>query len=149
MKCTPPPKKAISFYGNSDIQKAARKVFPILIELATDSTRPTITYGELAKKIGLKYMPGKLKNPQKSLDGRRAQWMRLPLGSIWKTLFNYQQKVDFDIPYLMTIVINQQSRLPTIFKTYCNWSYEKIKSEQNAVYKFKRWAEVKDAICKK
>lgn len=148
MKCGPPPgKKAINFCGNSEKQIAARHVFPILIELATDSTRPTITYGKLADKIGLEYMPGKLKNPKETLNAFRAQWMRHPLGCIWQTLFEYQQRVDVDIPYLMTIVINAESELPTIFNEELNWSKDKIELAQDDVYNFKQWQDVMEAIC--
>ena len=147
MKCGPPDKKAINFYGNSERQIAARQALPILMQHATDSTRSTITYGELADEIGMEYMPGELKNPIESLDAFRAQWMRLPLGCIWQTLFEYQQESDLEIPYLTTIVVNRNSDVPTIFKTYLSWSDEKIKAAQDAVYKFKQWQDVMEAIC--
>ena len=115
MKYGPPGKKAINSYGNGERQIAARQALPILIQLATDSTRPIITYGELADEIGMEYMPGKLKNPKKSLDAFRAQWMRLPLGCIWQTLFDHQQKSNIEIPYLTTIVVNKNTDVPTIF----------------------------------
>ena len=148
MKYGPPGKKSINFYGNSERQIAARQALPILIQLATNSTRPIITYGELADKIGMEYMPGKLKNPIESLDAFRARWMRLPLGCIWQTLFDHQQKSNIEIPYLTTIVVNKNTEVPTIFKKYLNWSDEKIKLEQDAVYKFEQWTDVMEAILK-
>ena len=147
MQYGPPGRKAINFYGCSERQEAARQALPILIQHATDSTRPTITYGELVDEIGMEYMPGKLKEPKESLDAFRAQWMRLPLGCIWQTLFEYQQKSDLDIPYLTTIVVNKNSDVPTIFKTYLNWSDEEIKAAQDAVYNFEQWQDVMEAIC--
>lgn len=144
MKYGPPDIKKMNFYGSDERQEAARQALPILIQHATDSTRPTITYGELADKIGMEYMPGELKNAKKSWNGFRARWMRLPLGCIWQTLFEYQQKSDLDIPYLTTIVVNKDSGMPTIFK---NWSDEKIKAAQDAVYNFEQWQDVMEAIC--
>lgn len=65
MKYGPPGRKAINFHGNEDRQIVAQLAFPILIELATDQNRPTIPYGKLADRIGIQYMPGKLKNSKK------------------------------------------------------------------------------------
>ncbi len=149
MKKGPPEQKAINFYGNDARQIAARRVFPILIQLATDSNRPTITYGELADKIGKDYLPGKLKDPKNTLDAFRAQWMRNPLGCIWQTLFEHQQDSNIEIPYLMTIVVNKNTNLPTIFETHLTWSEKKIKSEQDAVYKFEQWPDIMEAINQK
>ena len=147
MKCTCPGKKRINFHGNEDRQIVAQLAFPILIELAHDENHPTITYGRLADRIGIQYMPGKLKNPKKSLNGRRALWMRLPLGCIWHTLFELQKDFDEDIPYLTTIVVNQDKEIPTIFKSDdYGWSDKEIKDAQKDVYCFKRWADVKERI---
>ena len=143
MKYSP---KTINFHGNEDYQIAAQLAFPILIELATDEKQPTISYGELVDRIGIQYMPGKLKNPKKSLNGRRAQWMRLPLGCIWQTLFELQEDFDEDIPYLTTVVVNRSTKIPTFFKSDLDWSDERIKEAQKDVYCFKRWADVKEII---
>lgn len=92
-------------------------------------------------------MPGKLKNPKKSLNARRAFWMRLPLGCIWHTLFEYQKRNPvLDIPYLTTIVVNQGTDIPTIFKEWYDWSEEQIKAAQNAVYKFEQWTDIMEVI---
>lgn len=147
MKHSSPDVKQMNFYGDNPRQIAARQVFPILIELATDKSRPTIFYGQLVDRIGIQYMPGKLKNPKKSLDARRALWMRLPLGCIWHTLFEYQKRnPDLDIPYLTTIVVNQDTDIPTVFKERYNWSEEQIKAAQNDVYEFEQWTDIMDAI---
>ncbi|MDE0327346.1 MAG: hypothetical protein OXN27_25745 [Candidatus Poribacteria bacterium] len=148
MKYGPPDTNPINFYGNSEMQIAARQALPILIQLATDSTRPIITYGELAVEIGMEYMPGKLKNPIESLDAFRALWMRRPLGCIWQTLFEYQQESNMEIctiPYLTTIVVNKGTDVPTIFRDF-NWSDEKIRSERDKVYKFEDWTDVLEEI---
>lgn len=138
MNCGPPSEKAINFHSTEkDYQRVAREVFPVLIQLATDKTRPTISYGELAEKVGVTHIP----------QNRRGHWMRWPLGCIWQTLFEYQKDTDLDIPYLMTIVVNKNSDVPTIFKTYLNWSDEKIKAAQDAVYNFEHWQDVMEAIC--
>ena len=145
MKYGPPGVKAINFYGDDKRQIAARQAFPILIQLATDPTRPIITYGELADEIGMQYIPDKLRD----LKPFKALWMRLPLGCIWQTLFEYQQESNMEIctiPYLTTIVVNKGTDVPTIFKKYLNWSNEKIKSEQCKVYGFEGWADVLEEI---
>ena len=149
MEYGPPDRKAINFYENGGDtprkkarKKAARQAFPILIELATDSAYPTITYGKLADKIGMQYIPNGLIN----LKGRRAQWMRLPLGCIWQTLFEYQQESNIEIPYLTTIVVNKDSNMPTVFKEYLGWSDERIISEQTKVYRFEYWTDVLEEI---
>lgn len=150
MKYGPPDVKRMNLYGNDKRQIAARQAFPILIELATDKSRPTIFYGQLVDRVGIQYMPGKLKNPKKSLKGRRSLWMRLPLGCIWQTLFEYQKRnPDLDIPYLTTIVVNQDTDIPSIFKENYNWSEEQIKAAQDAVYKFKQWTDIMEAILDK
>lgn len=146
MKYGPPGKKPLNFYGDSDMQIAARQAFPILIQRATDNSRP-ITYGELTDEIGMEYMPGKLKDPKESLDAFRALWMRHPLACIWQTLLEHQQKSNLDIPYLTTIVVNNNSDVPTIFKTYLNWSTKKIKEAQDAVYKFEHWTDILEELC--
>ena len=130
-----------NFYGNKPREIAAREVFPILVELATDSTRPTITYGKLADKI-LQYIPAGLRDQ----TGRKAQWMGWPLGNIWHRLFDYQQESNIEIPYLTTIVVNQDTDVPTIFKKHFNWSNEKIRSEQCKVYEFEYWTNVLEEI---
>ena len=153
MKYGPPEYKAINFYGDEERQIAARQAFPILIELAelatespihtpvpppgasvpddTDSTRPTITYGELADKIGL---------------NGRARWMRLPLGCIWQTLWEYQHESGIEIPYLTTIVVNAARNIPTIFKKYLNWSATEIADAQREVYDFQQWHSVMEHL---
>lgn len=47
MKHSSPDVKQMNFYGDNARQIAARQAFPILIELATDNSRPTISYGQL------------------------------------------------------------------------------------------------------
>ena len=134
------PYSALNFHSDEkDYHKVAREVFPILIQLATDSKRPTISYGQLAEKVGVTHIP----------SNRRGHWMRWPLGSIWCTLFEYQQESDLDIPYLTTIVVNKSTGIPTVFKERLNWSKEKIKLEQDAVYKFEQWIDIMEAICQK
>ena len=145
MKYGPPDKNPINFYGNDPRQIAAQQAFPILIQRATERTCP-ISYGDLADKIGMQYMPGKLKNPIESLDAFRSLWMRRPLGCIWQTLFEYQQESSIEIPYLTTIVVNKDSDIPTIYKEYLNWSKERIRAEQDEVYKFKQWTDVIDSL---
>ena len=139
MEYGPPGGNGSNFYGEYPQQIAARQVFPILIELATDSTCPVIRYGELADRID-EYIPVGLR--REALKGRKAQWMRLPLGRIWQTLFEYQGESNIEIPYLTTIVVNKNSDLPTMFKEYLGWSDEKIISEQVKVYQFKHWRDV-------
>ena len=142
MEYGPPSGKAINFYGNGKRQIAARQAFPILIQLATDSTRPTITYGELADQIGMQYIPDGIRD----LEGFKALWMRLPLGSIWQTLLEYQRESKIEIPYLTTIVVNKNTDVPTMFREYLNWSNEKIKSEQCKVYQFEYWTDILEEI---
>ena len=142
MEYGPPSGKAINFYGNNKRQIAARQAFPILIQLATDSTRPVITYGELADEMGMQYIPDGLRE----LKGYKALWMSRPLGHIWQTLFEYQERYNIEIPYLTTIVVNKGSNVPTIFKKYLDWSDEKIISEQVKVYQFEYWTDVLEEI---
>ena len=86
-----------NFYGEKPREIAARQVFPILVELATDSTRPTITYGDLAGEI-VQYIP----DGSRDQPGPRAKWIGWPLGNIWQRLFEYQQESNKEIPYLTT-----------------------------------------------
>lgn len=150
MKSGPPGGRKENFYeGEEERHVAARQAFPILIELATDKTHPTIFYGQLADRIGMEYIPKGLRSS--SLKGRRAQWMSYPLGHIWQTLFEYQQESNIEtlkcIPYLTTIVVSQDTpHLPTIFRTYLHWSDEKIRSEQEKVYRFEHWREILEGI---
>ena len=145
MKHCPPKYKAINFYGDMDRQIVARKAFPILIELAAGGTHSTINYGELIDKIGLQYMPGKLKDPKTS-NGLRALWMRYALASIWQTLWEYQCDSGIDIPYLTTIVVNAKSQIPTFFKKSWKWSDEKIATAQREVYDFQQWHDVMEHL---
>ena len=133
-----------NFYGNKPRQIAARKIFPILVELATDSTYPTITYGQLASRI-LRYIP----DGSRDQPGPRARWMQWPLGNLWYTLFEYQQKSNMEIctiPYLTTIVINQDTGLPTYFHRVLGWPNERIRSEQDKVYRFEYWTDILEKI---
>ena len=140
MQYGPPGGNGSNFYGEDPQQIAARQVFPILIELATDSTScPVIHYGELADKID-EYIPVGLR--REALKGRKAQWMRRPLGRIWQTLFEYQGESNIEIPYLTIIVVSKSSGLPTVFKDDLGWSDEKIRSEQCKVYQFEHWRSV-------
>lgn len=142
-----------NFYGSKPREIAAREIFPILVELANDGPPPitygaitygAITYVELADRI-LEYIP----DGSRDQPGPRAKWMGWPLGNIWHRLFDYQQESNMEIctiPYLTTIVVNQDTRLPTIFKTRFHWSNEDIRSEQCKVYNFESWTDVLEDI---
>ena len=129
-----PPGNQPNLYGNEPCQIVARDVFPKLIQVATNSERLPISYDKLAEKAGIPYYPSRGRN------------MAKPLGIIWKALFELHQDFDDDIPYLTTIVINKKTKDPTIFKTYLNWSDQDIADAQRDVYKFQRWAEIKEII---
>lgn len=129
-----------NFYGNKPREIAARKIFPILVKLANDGP-PPITYGELADRI-VKYIP----DGSRDQPGPRAKWMGWPLGNIWHRLFDYQQESNIEIPYLTTIVVNKDTRVPTIFNTRFKWSNEKIRSEQCKVYNFEDWTDILEEI---
>jgi len=136
MKHGPPDNTPGFICGNEMFQKVAREAFPILIQLATDNTEPKIFYSKLAEKACVSHIP----------ECFRGLWMRKPLGSVWRTLFEYQQESGIEIPYLTTIVINKDTGIPTIFKAWLNWSDEKIAAEQMAVYNFKQWIDVMEAV---
>ena len=129
-----------NFYGNKPREIAARKIFPILVELANDGP-PPITYGKLADRI-VQYIP----DGSRKLPRTRAKWMMWPLGNIWHRLFDYQQESNIEIPYLTTIVVNKGTRVPTIFKKRFNWPNEKIRSEQCKVYNFEYWTDILEQI---
>ena len=134
-----------NFYGNKPREIAAREVFPILVELANDGPPPitygAITYVELADRI-LEYIP----DGSRDQPGPRAKWIGWPLGNIWHRLFDYQQESNIEIPYLTTIVVNQDTRVPTFFKTRFHWSNEKIRCEQCKVYEFEYWTDILEEI---
>lgn len=131
-----PPGNTPNFYGEKDYQKVARDVFPRLIQLATDDKHPTIYYEKLAEISGVTHI----------VKNRMGHWMRHPLGSIWQTLFELQKDFDENIPYLTTIVVNKNSKVPTLYKSYLEWSDEDITDAQRDVYMFKRWTEIMKII---
>lgn len=136
-----PPGNTPNLYGEKSYQKVARDAFPILIQLATDDKHPTIYYEKLAEISGVTHI----------VKNRMGHWMRHPLGSIWRTLFELQESFDEDIPYLTTIVVRKDTGVPTIYKTHqkLKWSDEDIAEAQRDVYKFKRWTEVMEIILKR
>ena len=69
-------------------QEVARKAFPILIELA--KARKTITYGELADKLGIS--PHEYPMPQM-------------LGSIVTTLTQFGEEWNEEFPHLTVLVV--------------------------------------------
>lgn len=127
-----PPITIPNFYGYEMFQIVARDAFPILIQLATDAECPKTTYGKLAEQVGY---------------GTRS--MNKPLGSIWQTLYEFQQEFGKDIPYLTTIVVNKNTKVPTYFKSYSGWSNKEIAAAQKDVYAFQRWTDVMERILKK
>lgn len=133
MNCDYVPKER-NFYGDDDYQIKARKAFPILIELATDPEQPTMTYGQLAKKI------------DRYFNSYSALQMTAPLGSIWTTLLRYQEKSGIDIPYLTIIIVSQETGLPTYFKNNLKWSNKEIADAQADVYNFQQWPDVREHI---
>ena len=77
----------LNFFGNAKEYKApAREIFPILIQWAI-TREPDTTYGRLARAVG--------KSP-----GFETLSLNWALGSVWQTLFEYQQRTGIDIPYL-------------------------------------------------
>lgn len=123
-----------NFYGDKDFQIIARDAFLILIELATDPEQPTITYGQLVDRAGWNF------------DRFSAQRMTKPLGSIWKTLLEYQEASGIDIPYLTIIVVAKDTGLPTYFRNNLDWSYREIANAQADVYNFQQWIDVREHI---
>ncbi|MDE0086579.1 MAG: hypothetical protein OXU23_12750 [Candidatus Poribacteria bacterium] len=121
-----------NFYGNKDFQIIAREAFPILIDLATDPVQPTMTYGQLAERVG------------RNVDRFSALRMTKPLGSIWTTLLRYQEKSGIDIPYLTIIIVDQDRGLPTYFRNNLDWSYREIANAQADVYNFQQWIDVRE-----
>lgn len=122
-----------NFFGNDkQYQATAREIFPILIQWAM-TREPNTTYGRLASAVGRS--PG---FETLSLNGA--------LGSVWKTLFEYQERTGIDIPYLTTIVVNQKTRLPTYFRDRLGWPLAEIQEKQEEVYRFGQWAEIEAAI---
>lgn len=123
----------LNFFGNSrQYQATAREIFPILIQWAI-TREPNTTYGRLASEVG--------KSP-----GFETLSLNGALGSVWQTLFEYQERTSIDIPYLTTIVVNQETRLPTYFRDKLGWSLAEISAKQEEVYRFGQWAEIETAI---
>ena len=129
-----------NIYGNKWSQKVGWEIFPILMQMAIEGQAP-ITYGELADQAEEAGIEFKTKH-----KGRRALCMNYPLGCVLKTLFEYQEKSGIDIPYLTTIIVNKDTRQPTYFSKGQGWSDDKIQAEQTAVYNFKHWAHIRQAI---
>ena len=131
-----------NIYGNRWSQTVGREIFPILIQMAIDRQSP-ITYGELVDKAeaaGIKF------KHKPEYRGLRARSMNSPLGCVLRTLFEYQEESGIDIPYLTTIVVNQDTRRPTYYSKGHGWSDDKIRAEQAAVYNFERWEHIRQAI---
>ena len=128
-----------NIYGNKWSQEVGRAIFPILIEMAIEGQDP-IPYGKFADKAEAAGIEFKTTHP-----GRRAQSMRCPLGCVLKTLFEYHKESGIEIPYLTTIVVNKSTRQPTYFKKL-GWSDDQIQAKQAAVYKFKQWEHIRQAI---
>ena len=135
--------KVRDFYGNKPREIAARQLFPILIEFANSGPPPNddpLTYEKLADEI-LEYIP----LGSRSQPGTKAKWMAWPLGNIWHRLYDYQQESDIDIPYLTVIVVSKRTGQPTHFSNLGkpdDW----IQAEQEAVYTFKQWEQIRQAI---
>jgi len=79
----------------------------------------------------------------------------LPLGSglknrvqysVLKTLFEYHEELGMDVPYLTTIIVNNDTGLPTHFSKGQGWSKEKIWAKQQAVYEYEHWEHVRQVI---
>ena len=126
----PLPFTSDNIHGSKDHQIRARRIFPVLIELAIDKNRLAITYGGLADRINYP-------NPRN---------MSKPLGCIWKSLYEYQETSGLDIPYLTTIVVAKDTRLPTYYKNNLGWSETKIRSEQELVYQFEHWTTIIESL---
>ena len=128
-----------NIHGDKWSQKIGREVFSILIQMAIDDQDP-ITYGKLADKVeetGIELTEDK---------GRRAQSMISPLACVLKTLFEYHEELGMDVPYLTTIIVNNDTGLPTHFSEGQGWSKEKIQAKQKAVYEYEHWENVRQVI---
>ena len=127
-----------NIYGNKWSQEVGRAIFPILIEMAIEGQDP-ITYGDLADKAEEAGIEFKTTHP-----GQRARSMRCPLGCVLKTLFEYHKESGIEIPYLTIIIVNKSTRQPTYFTKM--WGDDQIQAKQAAVYKFKQWEQIRQAI---
>ena len=128
------PDPQLNMFGNDkNYQKVARDAFPILIQLTR--IKETITYGELAKKIGVS----------------NARNLDYPLGSISTTLYELQEEwaeeiPRIDIPRLTSIVVSKDTRLPSYPPGITPSEFEDV---QKTIYNFPLWTSVLEAIVNK
>jgi hypothetical protein len=124
-------------WGNALYQKRARRVFPLLVNLAR--ARATATYAQVARQL-------KMASPRN---------LNYVLGSVGASLTELSQKWGELIPPIEALVVNSDTDLPDIgvdhFLSRAGAPISPDRSAQieqahEAIYAYKKWPEVQKAL---
>lgn len=122
--------------SNTKSGKQAQVILRILVKLAMDPQKPTITYGELARQIDTFHLA-----------------LRYPLGRIGEAIFELGEEWEEDIPEIQGLVVNQDTRLPG---DSVNFLYnrqlsneekkKKVKKVHKKIFEYPKWLDVLEAF---
>ena len=109
-------------------QKRARIILPILVRQA--ESHQTITYGNLAKEIGIHH-----------------RVLRYPLDCIGNTIVELNRGLEEEIPQIQSVVVNQDTGMPgnsVNFLRNANSSKKEeiVKEMLLSVFNYPKWIEV-------